>query len=516
MRCIVPALLAVSALVTLSHAARILAVFAMGSHSHFILGFRLAKELADRGHQVTFVNAFPQKKPIKNLREISVAEIREGLDKKRKELYDMGQMTYTGQLAYVSAFGYSFTESVLRAKGVQKLLKSDEKFDLVLIENFLNEAMAIFQYKFKCPSVILTPSPPTIFNNHLFANPSQPAYVPNILAANFGTHTTLWERILNVYYDVVGELYVQLVNIPNQNALLQKYVPGAPYIRDILYNASFMLLTSHISLRDAAPLQPNMKDIGGYHLLPPKPLPKDLQEFLDNAKEGVIVFSMGSFLRSADFSREKKEAVLKVFSRLKQKVLWKYETDLPEKSDNVKIVSWMPQQDVLAHPNIVAFVTHVGLLGKIEAVYYGVPMLGLPVYWDQEKNGYDAARQGFALTIPFPQLTEKNFAWALNELINNSKYRDNAKTRSKIMHDQPLKQLDEAMFWIEYVIRHKGAPHFRTPALNLKWYQRLLLDVILVVGVTVVSICVIISYLLKWMLNSINKNYLKRKEQKLD
>lgn len=62
------------------HGAKILAVFTMGAHSHFTLGFRLAKELADRGHQVTFINAYPQKVPIKNLKEISVAEIRRGLD----------------------------------------------------------------------------------------------------------------------------------------------------------------------------------------------------------------------------------------------------------------------------------------------------------------------------------------------------------------------------------------------------------------------------------------------------
>lgn len=48
-------------------------------------------------------------------------------------------------------------------------------------------------------------------------------------------------------------------------------------------------------------------------------------------------------------------------------------------------------------------------------------MLALPVFWDQEKNSYDSARQGFALVIPFPKLTEENFAWALNELINTTK-----------------------------------------------------------------------------------------------
>lgn len=46
----------------------------MPAHSHFSLGFRLAKELADRGHQVTCVNPYPQKTPIKNYRDVSVEE----------------------------------------------------------------------------------------------------------------------------------------------------------------------------------------------------------------------------------------------------------------------------------------------------------------------------------------------------------------------------------------------------------------------------------------------------------
>lgn len=52
---------------------KILGVFPWASHSHFTVGFRLMKELADRGHDVTFISSFPQKKPIKNLKDISVA-----------------------------------------------------------------------------------------------------------------------------------------------------------------------------------------------------------------------------------------------------------------------------------------------------------------------------------------------------------------------------------------------------------------------------------------------------------
>lgn len=47
------------------------------------------------------------------------------------------------------------------------------------------------------------------------------------------------------------------------------------------------------------------------------------------------------------------------------------------------------------------------------------------------------------------------------------------------MHDQMEPPVERAIYWIEYVIRHQGAPHLRSAARDLPIYQRGLLDVIL-------------------------------------
>jgi glucuronosyltransferase len=42
------------------------------------------------------------------------------------------------------------------------------------------------------------------------------------------------------------------------------------------------------------------------------------------------------------------KAFLEAFSKLKQRVLWKWETDsLPEQPSNVKLDKWLPQSDIL-------------------------------------------------------------------------------------------------------------------------------------------------------------------------
>lgn len=52
---------------------------------------------------------------------------------------------------------------------------------------------------------------------------------------------------------------------------------------------------------------------------------------------------------------------------------------------------------------------------------------------------------------------------------------------SALMHDQIDQPLDRAIYWIEYVIRHRGAPHLRNSSRDLFLLQRGLVDVILAI-----------------------------------
>ncbi len=48
---------------------------------------------------------------------------------------------------------------------------------------------------------------------------------------------------------------------------------------------------------------------------------------------------------------------------------------------------------------------------------------------------------------------------------------------SELMRDQKERPLDRAVYWIEYVIRHQGAQHLRSPSRHLDLYQRGLVDI---------------------------------------
>jgi UDP-glucoronosyl and UDP-glucosyl transferase. len=65
---------------------------------------------------------------------------------------------------------------------------------------------------------------------------------------------------------------------------------------------------------------------------------------------------------------------------------------------------------------------------------------------------------------------------------------------SQIFKDRPMTPLQTAIFWTEYVLRHRGAPHLRSAGADLPWHQYLLLDVIITL-ILILLCSLIIMYL---------------------
>lgn len=58
------------------------------------------------------------------------------------------------------------------------------------------------------------------------------------------------------------------------------------------------------------------------------------------------------------------------------------------------------------------------------------------------------------------------------------RYRKNMVETAKLYNDFEKSGLERAIWWTEYVIRHKGARHLRNPIVDMPLYQQFLLDVI--------------------------------------
>lgn len=285
---------------------------------------------------------------------------------------------------------------------------------------------------------------------------------------------TFKQRFYNTLYSHVEDFHYGLVTKKAQRKLYNEHFPNAKRSFDEMYHSSAIIfMNTNNVVSTPRPAMPNMIEIGGIHVQPAQELPQDLQEFMDSAKDGVVLFSMGTVLQSTDWTSEKLQAIMKAFGKLKQKVIWKYEdTNLPNKPANVMILPWLPQRDLLAHANLKLFVTHGGLLGATEALIEGVPLLGFPIFGDQKANIAKAVERGYGLQIYFNDMTEESISQALNKLLSSTKYRENAKLQASLFNDRPMTPQQAVVYWTEYAVRHNGAPYLRSaPATKLNFFE---------------------------------------------
>lgn len=73
--------------------------------------------------------------------------------------------------------------------------------------------------------------------------------------------------------------------------------------------------------------------------------------------------------------------------------------------------------------NVKAFVTHGGLMSTQEAVYYGVPMIIVPLFSDQYFNAETYVEKNIAVKIVLSDISEESFTHAVHEILKNPLHR---------------------------------------------------------------------------------------------
>nr|XP_005902104.1 PREDICTED: UDP-glucuronosyltransferase 2A1 isoform X1 [Bos mutus] len=275
-------------------------------------------------------------------------------------------------------------------------------------------------------------SPASTVERHCGKIPAPASYVPAALS-ELTDQMSFGERLKNT------------ISYPLQDYIFQSYwgewnsyyskVLGRPTtLCETMGKAEIWLIRTYWDFEFPRPYLPNFEFVGGLHCKPAKPLPK---------------------------------------------VLWRYKGKKPATlGANTRLYDWIPQNDLLGHPKAKAFITHGGTNGIYEAIYHGVPMVGVPMFADQPDNIAHMKAKGAAVEVNINTMTSADLLNALRTVINEPSYKENAMRLKRIHHDQPVKPLDRAVFWIEFVMRHKGAKHLRPAAHNLTWYQYHSLDVI--------------------------------------
>ncbi|KAM9393363.1 UDP-glucuronosyltransferase 2B31-like isoform 2-T2 [Pholidichthys leucotaenia] len=358
-----------------------------------------------------------------------------------------------------------------------KLMQSfkDAKYDLVLTDPAIGTGV-LLAHRLGLP-LVLNVRWTIQGEGHFGIAPSPLSYIP-IPGSDLTDKMTFTERIKNILYYFISRLQIWYISDPNYKPFVHRYFGSDVHYMHLFQAADIWLMRNDFAFEFPRPTMPNVVYMSGFQCKPSKPIPKELEEFVQSSGEhGIIVMTLGTLVEK--LPEDITEDIAAAFAQLPQKVIWRHKGKKPSSlGNNTLLLEWLPQNDLLGHPKTKLFVAHGGTNGMQEAIYHGVPLVGLPLMFDQFGNFFRMQARGVAKVLDIATVNKDNFLEALKEVLYEPSYREKMKVLSSLHRDQPMKPLDQAVFWIEFVMRHKGAAHLRTESYKMSMIQYHSIDVV--------------------------------------
>ena len=229
-----------------------------------------------------------------------------------------------------------------------------------------------------------------------------------------------------------------------------------------------------------------------------KPLPKDLEEYVEGSGEaGTIIVTFGTLKHTKNLYVPKMiDRLFDTFSRLQQRIVLVANPVKHRKvPENVLISDWIPQNDLLAHPQVKLFITHGGSNGQLEAIHHGVPMIAMGVDYDQIYNGRKVQNKEFGKHFSAKYFTSNDLYGAVQELLHNDTYKQKLKKCHEIRSSLP-KAKDIVTFWVNHILKFGGS-HLRLKSAEVPLYKLFMLDVLLFISVTLIVIFALLFLMCK-------------------
>lgn len=491
--------------------ANILGIFATPSISHQTVFHALVKELAVRGHKLTILTTDLIKLENSNVTQIDLHNTTYDI---RRKLFNFVKFKESkmSEINFIKTFynlQIHYMDAQLSHSNVKSLIKDRSKydFDVVIFEHLNYLTYLAFAELYDCPAIGFVSLDPFNQVHESHGNEANPMLHSEFFFPYENGKLSFRERWNSLKYYLTVKLFIDPLQKFKMKRLVEKHFPTVKSSMQELQGRIQLLMTNTNPVMGfIRPILPNTIQLGFMHIEPPKPLPEGkLKYFIDNSKNGVILMSLGSNVQSKDINSDNLNTIVQVFGSLDFDVVWKFEAEtLPNKPENVMILNWLPQADLLAHPKIKLFITQGGQQSMEEAIDRMVPMVVVPFLGDQDTNAKKMVKRGIGYHLEYHTLTQGKFIEAINEMLK-PKYKENIRKLRELINDQPMTSRERAVWWTEYVIRHKGVKHFQYHGTSVPLYQRLWLDFIGISTVILVVSVKLVSFIVKKMFSTFFK-----------
>ncbi|XP_016953673.1 UDP-glycosyltransferase UGT5 [Drosophila biarmipes] len=469
-----------------SQAAKILVLFPHASEGHFAVMRTLVSELASREHMIEVYTGHGLGETLDNVTETVTAEYPfwSELQKHaapRGNLADLGRLPTEALRQSLASVGARALDHFLAQEPIQKLLKMsylEFDFDVILVDYFYTEALLALGALHQRPVVGIIS---TDFGNYMDAVQESlvPAACTPIDSERDLPQLGFSERLGNIRECLSRRKRFIEDHYGGQEQLVAKYFKLQHSIPELQASQlSVLLLNSHVPLMNPKVSIQQIVPAGGLHIRGPKELPWNVKRFLDEARPGAIYVQLGNEQPCGQLAKDKLDTLLAFFSSRKEGIIWtchdvKKLDGLPK---NVMIQHAVPQIDILAHPRVKVFLTNGDLLNLQEGIVRNVPILGLPLFQHERRNMELAVRLGVGLPLEAGNVTASSLNWAVDRLLLETHFQLTIRDVSLEFRDRPLGALASALFWVNYVGRHKGGAALKTRGVGISSSQLHLFD----------------------------------------
>ncbi|NXG50087.1 UD11 glucuronosyltransferase, partial [Psilopogon haemacephalus] len=451
--------------------------------SHWLSMRPVVEQLTQRGHELVVVapetNLRIDSSVHYTMKTYSVSYTRDYVEAEFKKLgyRSFAPQPFLEKISAMANITAMFLDSCKRLLSNKELIEylEERKFDAIFMDPFFPCGQIVAEH-LSLPSVYLVRGLPCGLDFHAALCPNPPSYIPRIFT-RYTDRMAFLQRVGNLIASLSSSLACSFLYSPYDH-LIKEFLQQEATVLELFSHASIWLMKYDFVFEYPRPLMPNMILIGGISCTQEKALSQEFEAIVNASGEhGIIVFSLGSMV--SEIPMKKAMDIAEALGTVPQTVLWRYTGQAPPNlPKNVKLLKWLPQNDLLAHPKTRAFITHGGSHGVYEGICNAVPMVLMPLFGDQMDNAKRVESREAGLTLNILEMTSKDISTALKTVINDKKYKENIKRLSELHLDRPIHPLDLAVHWVEFVMRHKGAPHLRPAAHDLNWIQYHSLDVI--------------------------------------
>ncbi|KAL3082696.1 hypothetical protein niasHS_010498 [Heterodera schachtii] len=128
-------------------------------------------------------------------------------------------------------------------------------------------------------------------------------------------------------------------------------------------------------------------------------------------------------------------------------------------TNSVLVLKWAPQLEILAHPNVRAFVTHGGNKSVREGICAGVPLIVMPVYAEQSHTAHLLLKLNIAPVINKFNVDDVRLLKTISQVVSRPETMARAKKVLALFMDRPVPAIEEGAFAVERLVRLPPGGH---------------------------------------------------------